>query len=272
MEIQLYNKNSTVVLTSNDLSIIKAIDSDLANIVSDDVLKSKLIDLVKDSYIIAGFKPPETLRELNLTIDAIVEEMRLNKTNIRVDEIEIAFKNGVHKKYGEYMGLSAVSFCGFIKGYVTEESRLEAIRIKNMPETIKEPSNYEVFEISKTNALSALKDFKKSGTCGRYGDVVFVFLEKIGLINLSIDQKKEYWQKAKSEYEKYLLNARANPVDLNERRKVENAFESFMNGGQTERLKVISRRLVVDDYFLGLGDKDLQGLINQNKPNNTKSL
>lgn len=225
-------------------------DAYLHNIILAEILKS---------YLHLSWTKP-----LDDDLAVMVEEIKLSIQNkykqIRAEELPTIFSDGIRKVYGDYMGLSIVSFEMFVIGYL--ESQKRKVLALNLPkdEPIR-PTDEQIHLISVSNAVEAWKEYKSKGTCGRFGDVVYCFLESIGKISLSKEEKSIYWKKAKEEYERYLIVARATPVDLNERRKVENAFESFINGGQKDRLIIISRRLVVDDYFLGLGNTDIKDIL-----------
>jgi len=256
MEIQLYNSNSIIPFTTNDLSIIKAIESELVNVVPDEILKGRLLELVHNSHLTAGIKPPDNKIELNITLNEIISEQRNNKSNLRFDEIEIAFKNGIHKKYGEYYGLNAVTFCFFIREYLKESARLEAIKIKNTIEVKKDPTEEEIYQLSVSNCIQSENEFKSKGTVGRFGVVVYEFLEKQKILVLDTPAKKEYFEQAKTDLQNYIHSKKSVSLDKFEIRDLNSTLQSLINndGNKTtyEKLVVISKRLAVDDYFRSL--------------------
>lgn len=198
MEIQKYNPNSTAVFDGSEKSILNAIESEFVNNVNDDTLEDKLFDLINKTHLIAGIKHSGDVNELNATVSEIIAELRFNKNNIRIDEIEIAFKNGAHKKYGDYFGLNAVSFCGFIKSYVLDPNRLEAIKIKYMLEEKKEPSLQERFEIAKNLALSTFQQFIDGQPIELQGATVYRFLAKLKIIKYSDEEQADFMEGAKT--------------------------------------------------------------------------
>ncbi len=242
MEIALYNQQE-----QNSLEPIKkALNSVLVNDIADNLLKVKLLLVFRDAHKITGFA---ITTDFNTTADETIVELRRSKTNIRIDEIDIAIRNGCHQKYGEYMGLSSVTYCKFIKAYVNEENRLEAIRLKNEPEPTRTPSEQEIFDLSKGNAIKAFKELQQCGTVGRFGEVVYDFLSKIKILDLKQEEKNEYWKQAKNEFQSHLEKGIANPVDVSERRRLTLELELFMQGGKKEKLTTISKRLIVDDFY-----------------------
>lgn len=262
MEIQLFKPDEKGLIIQPE--IINALSSSLVNALPDDNIKGRLIIDCREAYMTAGIKAPESSQEVTHMIDEIIRQMRINKTNIRIDEIKIAFSNGVHKKYGDYFGLNAVSFYEFIKSYVIDTVRLETIKERNkaMQENNK-PTDEEIYQLKKTNALSALNEFKAKRTCGRFALDVYDFFCELKLIDLSQEEKNEYWRLAKQEYQNYLNSQRAKMITMEDKRKLDKEYAEALEGGKTARFVVISKRLIVDDYFrtIVMEETDLLTLI-----------
>lgn len=248
MDIQLYRPEEKGLIIQPE--IMMALDSKMVNELSYDEIKGQLIIDCREAYLTAGVKAPESTIEVNHMIDEIIRQMRINKTNIRVKEIKIAFSNGAHKKYGDYFGLNAVSFYQFIKSYVIDSNRLETIKEKNNTmHGNNKPSDKEIYNLKKTNAYNALNEFKQKGTCGRFALDVYNFFEEIKLITLTQEEKNEYWRQAKQEYQNFLTSKRNQIVTMDDKRKLDKDYAEALNGGKTARFVVISKRLIVDDFF-----------------------
>lgn len=265
MDIQLYRPEEKGLIIQPEITL--ALDSPMVNVLSYDEIKGQLIIDCREAYLTAGVKAPESSIEVNHMIDEIIRQMRINKTNIRVKEINIAFSNGVHKKYGDYFGLNAVSFYQFIKSYVIDSNRLETLKEKNNAmQGNNKPSDDEIYQLKKINALSALKEFKEKGTCGRFALDVYSFFEEIKLITLSQEEKNEYWRLAKVEYKLHLDRQAALLITMEDKRKLDRDYSSALEGGKTARFIVISKRLIVDDFFrqIVMEETDLTSLIEPN--------
>lgn len=264
MDIQLYKQNEI----SEQGQLVMAIDSQLANVVDDEFLKAKLILIIGRAFLAAGVKFDGSAKDIENMVNEIIREMRLNKTNIRIDEIDLAFSNGVHKKYGEYYGLNAVSFCQFIKSYVIDSNRLEAIRIKNTAmEEIKLHTPDELYQLSKLNAHNALNEFVKNGTVGRFGVIVYDFLTSLGIMTLDQAEKNVFWAEAKKEYLNYLNNEKFKAQNTDERKRIELDIKLFTEGGKKDRLITISKRLIVDNFYQAVifDEVDLMAMIDEHK-------
>lgn len=157
---------------------------------------------VLKSYADLGFKlpiaQPGEHDPVEYLINELVREVKKNYPTLRIGEIGIAFKRGILKEYGDYMGLSVVSFLSFISGYLKDENRKRALIEKNTPKNkVVIPTQDEVFELSKSNALRALSDTRIGKDIHLYGSIVYGFLGGLKLIELSKEEKLEYFELAR---------------------------------------------------------------------------
>ena len=78
---------------------------------------------------------------------ALLEEIKTSFKSIRIDELVIAFKNGARGEFGEFFGLSVVTFNKWINGHQISEKRREALK------SIRDAEKVEVKQPSKQEAL-----------------------------------------------------------------------------------------------------------------------
>lgn len=258
MEIQLYKNTAALSeIPKADHEIGLALTGRLFSNIPDVEAFSIIRDAILKGYISAKYSKIEA-SELDIIADETMKCVKNKFGSLRENEFIIALMRGLLGDYGEFHGISFISCSQFVKAYLKEPSRVK-LTLPNKQEALK-PSDDEIYQLSKQNALEALKELNKKGTVGRFGVIVYDFFEKIGLINLSLDEKKEYWQQAKEEYKVYLKSV---PLDLAERKKIQRDLDDFMHGGKQDRLKVISKRLAIDDYLrsLTMEGTDLNTLI-----------
>lgn len=184
---------------------------------------------------------------------------------ITLDEIKIAYRKGVRKQYGEYFGLSPVTFYNWVVKYMSE-SRSEAMRLKkvamgklieknsqSLPPTPEEwnkimyKSCIELFERYKRNKLEESKEWIYD-----IGNVHFKFLNDIGLIpkwDSTVIQEKV---KAKINRERLSL-----PI-LSPKQKIDNFLKTI--SVESEEMKAI-----LEDFFdkLILENKDFKALLDE---------
>jgi len=239
----------TLPVKNDDLSLSKktiaqAIKSQLVNDISDILLRSKLLLIFRQAHIISGIKAPEDIKELNLTLDAVISELRENKCNIRVDELEKAILNGVNERYGDYFGLNAKYYIKFIYSYVVDPKRLDVLAIdKKEPQTL-----LEAPKIRREERLSfAQKAYQKYLADGRYedyGNLIFDYLNTEKLITFTNKEKNEFVDQARFQISQKLMNA----TTLNEKRKNNIKLEMLMES-DTSDVIILAKKITVEKYF-----------------------
>lgn len=158
---------------------------------------------VAKSYADTGFSIHGTEKEQQQSQEYLILEImryvRKMHHGLRINEIPIAFSRGIRKQYGDFMGLSVISFCNFIDGYVKDKDRQTALFEKNKLAVEKDriPTYDEIFDTAKGNALRALADVKALKEVGLYAGVVHDFLETLGLIILKDEDIKAYRSQAR---------------------------------------------------------------------------
>lgn len=77
----------------------------------------------------SSFNPNEVdlFIELSLINQTIMEDEEIR--SLTLIEMEVAFKKGIMKEYGEYFGITPVSLVGFLKGFKKSPKRQRAITI-----------------------------------------------------------------------------------------------------------------------------------------------
>jgi len=163
-ELAIRKEKGDVNLTEHE-AISIALQSPLVSAVKEE----KVFDVLHAGITMA-FKKNNTVLpptdDITYLITGILVFLRRNKIKIHIDEIEIAFYNGIHHKYGKYFGLSEISFCFFITEYLKDSDREKPILLlAPSPEKPKEPSIDDQFLTAKHLAMWCyvrfLKDPKK---------------------------------------------------------------------------------------------------------------
>jgi hypothetical protein len=246
MEIQLYNSNQALsLIPKRDSEIAEALKTrmfkDIPEVEAYEIVKA----VITKCYISARYESP-LADELKIISDETMKVIKSRFGQIRENELQICFTRGIISEYGDFKGLSLITFIQFIKGYLKEDSR---IKLTTPDKENNIPSDKEMYQIKKTNALNALNEFKINETCGRYAVVVYDFLSELKLIDFTQEEKNVYWAKAKEEYKIYLLGEKSKMMTMDEKKRIEKDYSSFLEGGKKDRLIVISKRLIVDDFF-----------------------
>jgi hypothetical protein len=125
-------------MKTNDNHYLTALNSKLIVDMQQNELKDRVIKVLAKTYIDCG-KVIESKELISLS-NGVINEIKRYFINLKIDELDLCFQNGVRKVYGEYFGLNIVTFHQWIKSFMAEEKRLQAIKIRSTPriEPIKE--------------------------------------------------------------------------------------------------------------------------------------
>lgn len=144
---------------------------------TDDDLLSNIINIsLGKSLQLTGFKF-EDEKDYDFLLAEMFKEIKSHAKGMRIGEISIAFDRGIKKVYGEWVGLSVVTFTGFIHSFLKDPEYLE---IKKSLE----PERKEIAPIpyDGTKRLEELKkEFKEKGWAEDTGNIVYDWLMETGV-------------------------------------------------------------------------------------------
>lgn len=147
---------------------LTALNSKLIVDMQQNELKDRVIKTLAKTYIDSG-KVIDS-KELMSLSNGMINEIKRYFINLKIDELDLCFQNGVRKQYGEYFGLNIVTFHQWIKSYMAEDKRAEAIKIRSTPriEPIKEYTAKDKIRIRDEFINHAKTRYIKSGVFGLY--------------------------------------------------------------------------------------------------------
>jgi hypothetical protein len=170
---------------------LTALNSKLIVDMQQNELKDRVIKTLAKTYIDCG-KVIESKELISLS-NGVINEIKRYFINLKIDELDLCFQNGVRKVYGEYFGLNIVTFHQWIKSFMAEEKRLEAIKIRSTPriEPIKEYTAEDKLRIRDEFMSYAKSTYKKSGHFGLYepsiGDIYKILVETNEVSNIEFN-------------------------------------------------------------------------------------
>lgn len=147
---------------------------------------------------------------INITeVAAIFSEILLEEyPNITFEELDIIFKQGALGNYGEFMGLSPKTFNGWVKEYMTSLERKASIKryldlkLQEMDKVWSEQDIKNVYEGAYASD-KAKEIHEVKPTYQMYDYVV-----SIGLLSLSVEEKKQLAQEVKDNIYALAVNER----------------------------------------------------------------
>jgi hypothetical protein len=175
-------------MKTNDNHYLTALNSKLIVDMQQQELKDRVIKTLAKTYIDCG-KVIESKELISLS-NGVINEIKRYFINLKIDELDLCFQNGVRKVYGEYFGLNIVTFHQWIKSFMAEEKRLEAIKIRSTPriEPIKEYTAEDKLRIRDEFMSYAKSTYLKTGHFGLYepsiGDIYKILVDTKELIDI----------------------------------------------------------------------------------------
>lgn len=267
---------TTIDKTSTEIAVLLNPDAQVNYILP--ALKGQMINVTseRDLYNIIADNLDLILLDLKQTLSepdkrhictSMVNTLKKRKVNLRNNEIQIAFNNGIHSKYGPYYGINVVSLTMFITEYLKDVDREEALRVHNLPPaTNKIPNQAEIFEMSKENALSAYKLFLKNKTADRYGSPAYDFLFKIKLLMITQPEIDLYQTQAKEIVFLLLQDKAKKSPDYIKRQSLKNELKDFTTKALANDVLSLAhaglvlsnaKRLAVEKYFADLSEMEI---------------
>ena len=178
-------------MKTNDNHYLTALNSKLIVDMQQQELKDRVIKVLAKTYIDCG-KVIESKELISLS-NGVINEIKRYFINLKIDELDLCFQNGVRKQYGEYFGLNIVTFHQWIKSFMAEENRLEAIKIRSTPriEPIKEYTAEDKLRIRDEFMSYAKSTYKKTGHFGLYepsiGDIYKILVDTNEVSNIEFN-------------------------------------------------------------------------------------
>lgn len=223
---------------------------------------NEYIDMLTKVYFEAGHAMPgktkeEQVKQLQILSIAFHEEVQTYFKFMRVDEIRQALKNGVRKQYGDFHGINIASLHNWIKGYISDENRKQAL-LKLKQENEKEPeplvSKEQAEQLWREAILKQFRKFKETGhfIC-EFPTFQYQQFEKRGMIRLTEERKKEIYEQAKIKIQEGYRIKRLNPKDKNELNRLSDAIKRMDEGKPSDTDKKFiqneARRMAIREYY-----------------------
>jgi len=192
--------------TSVELSILEAkYNSPIILKASKYDIDRSCVNIISKAVLDSGIQMKGTYEEQQASIlqlsKSVAEDLRKYFKNITIKEFEIAVENGIRKEYGEYYGINVATIHQFVKAYKQSFDREEALRKQKLSHQEEEPkpTQEQINQIMDTACIKAFYQYKQTGVLADFGGSKFLHLEKIGIINLTLERKKQLFEQAKQE-------------------------------------------------------------------------
>lgn len=258
-------KLATIQKNSYQLAIESTKISDMKK--SD--LEKTFIEILMKTYfdagqVVQGYDTKQQSIHLKLLSNGLYEELQAFNF-LRIDELKLAFKNGVRGEYGEWFGINIKTFHQWIKGFQFDQKRKDAIEKRKAenekplpPVMTPDQAEYEW----KLAIKSQFSKFKESGifVC-EFPNFQFEEFEKRGLIDLSVSEKKEILSQAKNVILQKSRIKRLNPRSHAEiaelSAEIKRIEENQANSKDQAKIKAEARRIAIKKYYESINTLNL---------------
>ncbi|QNK61718.1 hypothetical protein H7F33_14295 [Pedobacter sp. PAMC26386] len=214
------------------------------NTIYDEILKQ-----VVKSINHLGFKVPGD-SDLDILVNEITTSVRSNYKQLRKEELTICFANGIRGAYGEFMGLSVVSFEKFIIGYLASDYRINLgktlLRVE-LPASSRELTRQDRIDF----AQKAYEKFKIAEHYDDLGNIIYDFLDGEKLIPFTTTEKFKILEQARQEEYTRLQK----PKSIAEARRFYKLIELLMTNNNT--IIPRSKKIALNLFFKNMRLKEI---------------
>lgn len=188
-------------------------------------------------------------RDKNYLANSLADLIPRKYPSIRLHEIPEAFAKGIRGKYGEFYGLSVVSFENFIEAHLAHESREQFAKLLPVVSESKEPDQDTKFKIAKENAIKAFKDYSIGKDISLSALIVYSFLDGLKLIEFTPEEKWEFVEEAVQFLETDLLRKSIETLNKHQRADYMKQILAVKNRTAVDLIKNTAKRFTLYAFF-----------------------
>jgi len=214
--------------------------------------KKQMADIIVQTFMTSGFRiDPEEKK--------VVAMMIINNTlkrwpNFSIADFKMACQKGVLKDFGEYMGLSVVTFDDWCKAFSTQVRNEALMKQRTYEQAMEDERNNtktpeQKAQMIKDGICACFDNFKANGRIMDAGSATFKALYNNKILKLDEGQIESYKVRAKQNLIERNNTKKANGVhDL---RKMSSMLTEIANGTQDAKQAIDSeaKSLALRDFF-----------------------
>lgn len=222
-----------------------------------------IYNLISETQINIGHtKSAEDENVNQITSASILNFINQKYKTLTVAELKLAFLNGLSGDYGDYIGVNLKSASQWIKGYLNDEKRKQAMSewnkcLDNVKKHIYTDTQKEQIEID--GCLHYFNEFVNNKMLERFVmptdylcSIFYLRLKAIGLITdstFSPDKRQQMYAEAKTDYEKGFNNR-------NVSKDIYGAMLTMIAKKQNKPFDHLCKRIALHEYFKELVKND----------------
>ena len=214
----------------------------------------ELIRILGLTYAVKG-QAVESQDAMDKTAQLLYSEIQTYFKTLTVEEVELAFKNGVRGQYGDYFGLNIITYHNWLKAFQTDSARIQAKKeVAALPNS--EIDKEKAEEMWQKITKKRFEIFKKTGVFDEpFPAELYDILEARNIIKLTASQKKEFYKQAEIDVKEH-LQARRVAVDKMKRQEIGSILERMKDNRPTSTdqtmIKTQAKLLAIKDFYSGI--------------------
>lgn len=219
-------------------AIVKFFDNPTVMQVSESELKSAIDIAITKILMDTGRQMPD--EDIKYMVNELAFSFVTKYRSVRIPEIAVAFKRGVRKEYGDYFGINAAELERFIRCYVEDINRQNAMKsyLKAIEAAAEKPAPTEAEQqqLIRENIINAFEVYKEKSWYNDIANGVFNMLYNYELLEFSEEDIKSFYETAR----KRLLSHYNSDIGLH-------FFSRHKTKAQIKRLQKISLKDMIND-------------------------
>ena len=249
---------SSITLTNLENEIITSIQDPTISKIDYKTLFLKIKELIYLVYFNAGFQikgdtEDEKATNIVLFTQSFMRELIDNFPSYTLKDVEISFRRGVLKFYGEYMGINTTALFSWLKAYLSEKQeaiyKFNKIQDLNKTTALDQLTSQEREKLLISNSLKAFEIFRTTGYFEDYGNAIYNFLDTKQMLNFSAAEKNTFMALAAEN-----IKTKNNPIletNPQKRREMINLLKTLESNPLNLHTQIIceAKKIALNKYF-----------------------
>lgn len=216
-----------------------------------------IYNLISETQINIGHtKSAEDSKINQISAAAILNLIYQKYRTLTINELKLAFLNGLSGDYGDYIGVNLKTASQWIRGYSGAEIKRKALSEWNKcldsdkKEELTETQKEEIELKALLNYFNEFKENNKTSVPDFISAIFYLRLKQKGLINFSDDEKAKMYEIALSEYKNGLSGQMTS-------KDIYGSMISKIEKQQNKQFENICKRIALKEYLKELVCKEI---------------
>jgi hypothetical protein len=225
-----------------------------------------MLGLIGKTYLNCGYTFDKSL--VNSTLDDLTRGLTTAYKEMTLQEVAICFERGYKRKYDkldskhpEILILGNSTYFRWLDHWQWDADRLRVKGMLSVAKEIavkkKELSDEDKLKIIRDGTLDKFKTFKETGILSDFGNIAYAYLERLKLINFTLDVKKLILNDCKIRMIEAEKMKKTEAYYIGKHQGINDEIKQIEEG-KSSRLIAECKREALKQYFIQLIEMDEQ--------------